>query len=477
MVFSKNKSITKKEDISRWYTDICLKTGLINYSAAKGFLIYNPYGFAIWEKIKDYLNIILKNSGHENVYMPVVIPETLFNKEKQHVNGFAPETLIATIGGNKKLNEQLIIRPTSEALFSDFYSKTITNYHDLPKLYNQWCSVVRWEKTTRPFLRGNEFLWQEGHTVHINEKEAKKEVLDIINIYNNLGKELLAIPFIVGKKSEKEKFAGALETLTIESLMPDGKFLQCGTSHYFGQNFSNAFNIKFLDKDNKLKKPFQTSWGVSTRLIGAVIMTHGDNNGLILPPKIAPIQVIIIPIKNEKKILSKVKKYETALKKINISAKIDQTNHSPGWKFAEWEMKGVPIRIVIGNEELKKKEILAVKRNDNKKVLLKEKELIKKIPFLLDLIHKEMFEKALKYLNERKIEVKTKKEFLKAINNNNYAYAFWCGNNECEENIKNISNASLRCIPFDNKTENIQNNHCFYCNKKAKHKAIFAKSY
>ncbi|MBP5301486.1 MAG: proline--tRNA ligase [Bacilli bacterium] len=471
----KNKSITSRnEDISKWYTDICLKTGLINYSSVKGFIVYNPYSFEIWEKIKAYLNRKLKENNHENIYMPLVIPETLFNKEKEHVSGFAPETLIATIGGNKSLNEKLIIRPTSEALFSDFYSKIIVNYRDLPKLYNQWCSVVRWEKTTRPFLRGNEFLWQEGHTIHGSEKEAKKETTDILNIYDNLGKELLAIPFIIGKKSEKEKFAGAIETFTLETVMPDGKFLQCGTSHYFGQNFAKVFNINFLDKDNQRKIPFQTSWGISTRLIGALIMVHSDDNGLILPPKIAPIQAIIIPIQNNQKILLKAEKYEKILKKINVAAKIDQSNHNPGWKFAEWEMKGVPIMIVLGEKELKQKKILIIKRVDNKKIIIEENDLKKQIPLIFENIHTDMLKKAEMQLHEKKIVVETAEDFVKTINNNKYVLTYWCGNEKCEEYAKNI-NVSLRCILFDDKK--IKNKVCFCCKKEAKHSVIFAKSY
>ncbi|NCA96191.1 MAG: proline--tRNA ligase, partial [Methanomicrobia archaeon] len=338
----KNDAITGRDvDFAQWYTDVCRKAELMDYSSVKGFIIYRPYGYAIWEQIQAYLDRQFKATGHENVYMPMVIPESLFLKEKEHVEGFAPETLIATIGGKNNLEDRLIIRPTSEVLFCEHYAKIITSYRDLPKKYNQWCSVVRWEKTTRPFLRGSEFLWQEGHTMHATEQEARDETLAMLGIYDKMGSDLLAVPFVTGRKTEKEKFAGAVETYSIEALMHDGKALQSGTSHFFGDGFAKAFNISFQDKDNTVKAPFQTSWGVSTRLIGSIIMVHGDDNGLVLPPYVAPIQVVLIPIQQNKPgILEKANEIKVALQALGLRVKLDDSDRSPGWKFAEYEMKG-----------------------------------------------------------------------------------------------------------------------------------------
>lgn len=472
----KNKIITKKKDnFSQWYTDICKKAELMDYSCVKGFIIYHEYGYAIWEEIKKYLDKKLKENDHKNVYMPLVIPETLFNKEKDHVNGFKPETLIATIGGEEKLQEKLIIRPTSEAIFADFYSRIINSYRDLPKLYNQWCSVVRWEKTTRPFIRGNEFLWQEGHTIHKNSKEAMDETLKILKIYNDMGKDILAIPFISGEKSNKEKFAGAEKTFTIETLVDNSKSLQCGTSHYFGQNFTKVFNVKFLDKDNKIKIPYQTSWGISTRLIGAIIMIHGDDNGLVLPPFIAPIQVIIIPIQNKNhKVKKKVNNCLNKLIKSNIKAKIDDSDHTPGWKFSEWEMKGVPIRIEIGLNDIEKKQITLVKRNDGSKFIIKQQNIEKEVVKFLNKINDEMYQNAQKKINQHICKAENINEIIKIINNGNCAKTFWCENESCENKIKELTTATLRCILPE------KNNHvgtCPICKKEAKKIVLFAKSY
>lgn len=475
----KNKNIIKQEeDFAQWYTDICKKAELMDYSSIKGFIIYREYSYAIWEEIKKYLDQKFKESGHKNVYMPLIIPETLFNKEKEHVKGFAPETLVATIGGGKKLQENLIIRPTSEAVFTDFYAHIINSYRDLPKLYNQWCSVVRWEKTTRPFLRGSEFLWQEGHTIHADSEEALTETLNILKIYELMGKELLAIPFTTGKKSDKEKFAGAEKTFTLEALMMDGKVLQCGTSHYFGQKFTKVFNVKFLNQKNQIAFPYQTSWGVSTRLIGAIIMVHSDDNGLILPPFVAPIQVIIIPIQNKNTIVQKmVNNCFKQLKNNNIRVKVDDSDcHTPGWKFAEWEMKGVPIRIEIGLRDIEKKIITLVKRNDNKKILIKPEELNEKIIETLKTIHNEMYQKSQKKLNENIFQVKNLEELKKIMNQGGYAKTFWCGQENCENKIKELTTATLRCILFKDK-KNINHGECVVCNKKSDKLVLFAKSY
>ena len=476
-MIKKNKAIFDYNlDFAKWYTDICKKTELMEYSSVKGFIIYLPYSYAIWEKIKEYLDEEFKKNNHENIYMPLVIPEKLFQKEKEHITGFAPETLVVTIGGGKKIHDKLIIRPTSEALFTDFYSRTITTYRDLPKLYNQWCSVARWEKNTRPFLRGNEFLWQEGHTMHETKEEALKETLNILDIYIKMGKKLLAIPFISGKKSEKEKFAGAEITFTIETLTYDNKSLQCGTSHYFAQKFSKVFNVKFLDKNNKLQFPYQTSWGISTRLIGAIITVHSDQNGLILPPYIAPIQVIIIPIQeNNNEVIKKANFFKEKLIKKKIRVKIDFSNHTPGWKFAKWEMKGIPIRLEIGVRDIKNNKFFIIKRNNNEKISFKENEIIINISKILKKIHNEMYKKALINLKKRILNVNNFIEFKKNINNG-YLKAFWCGNKECEDKIKEITSTTIRCIPLNNKINN-KNAKCIFCQKKAIMKVFFSKSY
>ncbi|MCQ2795161.1 MAG: proline--tRNA ligase [Bacilli bacterium] len=471
----KNEKITGRDvNFAQWYTDVCKKAELMDYSSTKGFIIYRPYGYAIWEEIQKYLDNKFKECGHENVYMPLVIPESLFNKEKAHVKGFAPETLIATIGGKEEIVDKLIIRPTSECVFTDFYSRIISSYRDLPKLYNQWCSVVRWEKTTRPFLRGSEFLWQEGHTMHASEKEAQEETTRMLEIYYKMGQELLAIPFMKGQKSEKEKFAGAISTYSIEALMHDGKALQCGTSHYFGQGFSKAFNVKYLDKDNQTKFPYQTSWGVSTRLIGALIMVHGDDNGLVLPPMVAPIQVVIVPIKGDQKIVQdKVKLYEESLKKNGVRVKVDNTDHTPGWKFAEWEMKGVPLRLEVGPKDIEKGLVMLAKRNDMKKLQVKESDVVNEVKKTLKAIQDEMYEHALKHLKANIKEAHSLDEIKKIVDQGGYAKAIWCGEEECENKVKELTTATLRCIG----TEEVKSGTCAICGKKGKYVAYFAKAY
>ena len=473
----KNEAITSRDvDFAQWYTDVCKKAELMDYSSVKGFIIYRPYGYAIWEQIQKHLDQKFKQTGHENVYMPMVIPESLFQKEKDHVEGFAPECAIITIGGKNKLDDPLIVRPTSETLFCEHFAKIVTSYRDLPKKYNQWCSVVRWEKTTRPFLRGSEFLWQEGHTIHRTKEEAKQETLMMLDIYNNMGKDLLAIPFVTGRKTDKEKFAGAEETYTVEALMHDGKALQSATSHYFGQNFSIPFNIKFLDKDNKQKYVYQTSWGLSTRILGAVIMVHGDNNGLVLPPRVAPTQVIIVPIQQQKTgVLDKAYEIEASLKAAGLRVKVDASDKSPGWKFSDAEMRGIPVRIEIGPKDIEAGHVVVAKRNDGSKQTMDINEsLATNIQQLLDVIHDEMYQKALNHLQTNTHTVSSYDEFKETLETKGgYLKAMWCGDMACEEKIKEETGATTRCI-VDGPAHS---ENCVYCGKKAKKVVYFAKAY
>jgi len=436
-------------DFAQWYTDLCLKAELMDYSDVKGFIIYRPYGYAIWEGIQQDLDKRLKATGHQNVYMPLVIPESLFQKEKDHVEGFAPETAIITTTGVEDLAERLIIRPTSETLFCTHYQKIVNSYRDLPKLYNQWCNVVRWEKTTRPFLRGKEFLWQEGHTAHSTEVEARKETLDILDIYKEMGKELLAIPFITGKKTEKEKFAGAIDTYSIEALMHDGQALQSGTTHYFGQEFAKAFDIKFQDENNLQQYAYQTSWGVSTRLIGAVIMVHGDDEGLVLPPYVAPIQVVIIPIQSHKE---EVKKATDSLfnsfKAAGFRVSVDDSNKSAGWKFSEYEMKGVPVRIEVGPRDLANGMITMVTRYNREKHLISVNEVVAQMPQVLRDMHDVLYEKALDFVQKNTYQAKTYDEFKAYIKKGGYV-AMSISGEEAEIQIKKDTTATARVLPFD----------------------------
>jgi len=467
---------SRDEDFARWYTDVCLKAELMDYSEAKGFIIYRPYGYALWENIKNYLDRQFKKTGHDNVYMPLVIPESLFLKEAEHVEGFAPETAIVTVGGNETLQERLIIRPTSEVLFCNHYQKIITSYRDLPKKYNQWCSVVRWEKTTRPFLRGSEFLWQEGHTAHKDEEEARKETMDILDIYNDLGKELLAIPFVLGQKTDKEKFAGAVDTYSIEALMHDGKALQSGTTHYLGTGFAKAFNISFQDKDGENKPVHQTSWGVSTRLIGAVIMVHGDDSGLVLPPYLAPIQVNIIPVmQHVDGVLEKAHELKNLLESNGIRVSIDASDKTPGWKFSESEMKGIPIRLEIGPRDIENNQCVLVKRYNREKVVVSLDELNESIPTMLKSINEAMYQNALDNVTKNTRETNDYEEFKKIISENQgYVKMMWCGKKECEDKIKEDTQATSRCMPLEKESIG---DICPVCGEKAKHLVYFAKAY
>lgn len=464
-----------EEDFAKWYTDVVKKAELIEYTSVKGCMVIRPYGYAIWENIQKELDREFKALGHENVCMPMFIPESLLNKEKDHVEGFAPEVAWVTYGGNEKLEERLCVRPTSETLFCEHYKAIVHSYRDLPKLYNQWVSVVRWEKTTRPFLRSREFLWQEGHTIHATAEEAREETIRMLNVYADFCENYLAMPVVKGVKTEKERFAGAEDTYTIEALMHDGKALQSGTSHYFGDGFARAFDIQFTDKDNKLKYPFQTSWGCTTRLIGAIIMTHGDNNGLVLPPKVAPIQVVVIPVAAHKPgVLEKAQELTDRLSKF-CRVKIDTSDNSPGWKFAEYEMKGVPLRLEIGPKDIEKNQCVLVRRDNREKYFVSLDNLETEIPKLLDTVQDGLFQAALARRANMTYTAKTLDE-LKDIADNKPGFikAMWCGSRECEEKLKEYAGVSSRCIPFEQ--EHIADT-CVCCGKPADKMLYWGKAY
>ncbi|EDS77018.1 prolyl-tRNA synthetase [Clostridium botulinum C str. Eklund] len=463
------------EDFAKWYTDIVKKAELVDYASVKGCMIIRPYGYAIWENIQKYLDNKFKETGHENVYMPMFIPESLLQKEKDHVEGFAPEVAWVTQGGNDTLAERLCVRPTSETLFCDHYAKIIQSHNDLPKKYNQWCSVVRWEKTTRPFLRTTEFLWQEGHTAHATAEESARETIDMLNVYANFCENVLAIPVIKGQKTEKEKFAGAKATYTIESLMHDGKALQSGTSHNFGDNFSKAFNIQYNDKNSQLQYVHQTSWGVTTRLIGAIIMVHGDDSGLKLPPRIAPLQVVIVPIAQHKEgVLDKAEELRERISKV-ARVKVDSSDKMPGWKFNEYEMKGVPVRLEVGPKDIENNQVVLVRRDTREKIFVSMDELETKIPELLDEIHNSMLEHARTHRDEHTYTAKTLDEFKEIADTKpGFIKAMWCGDTDCEEKLKEVAGVSSRCMPFEQ--EEITDK-CICCGKEAKHMVYWGKAY
>ena len=468
MAIVKNEKITSRDvDFAQWYTDIVKQAHLAYYTSVKGCMVVEPYAFAIWENIKNVLDKMFKESGHENLYMPMFIPESLLNKEAEHVEGFAPEVAWVTHGGKNKLEERLCVRPTSETLFCDYYSNIVKSYRDLPKLYNQWCSVVRWEKTTRPFLRTREFLWQEGHTVHETAKEAEEETFKMMNVYKKLFEEYLAIPVITGKKTEKEKFAGAEYTLSLEAMMYDGVSLQSATSHYFGQKFSVPFDMKFVDRNNKWQYVYQTSWGCSTRIIGSLIMVHGDDNGLVLPPKIAPKQVVVISIRNDEKVLSAVQSISKALSDKGLRVCTDTSDKSAGFKFAEYEMKGLPVRIEIGPRDIENKQVVLVRRDNGQKYTVRIDEVDNKVCELLEDIQNCMYEKALKHTQERTYTCTTLDEVKNIMYSKpGFIKAMWCGDPECELKMKEIRGMKSRCIPFE---EEHISDHCIVCGKKAKH--------
>ncbi len=464
------------EDFTQWYTDVCIKAELIAYSHIKGFMVIKPYGYAIWENIQKHLDARFKETGVQNVYMPLLIPESLLEKESELVNGFAPEVAWVTSGGTEPLTERLCVRPTSETVFSDFYKDDVHSYRDLPRLYNQWCSVVRWEKETRPFLRSREFLWQEGHTIHATKEEAEARTQQMLNVYADFLSEDMAIPTIKGRKTDKEKFAGADATYTIEALMHDGRALQSGTSHFFGQKFAEAYDIQFTDRDNKLKYVWQTSWGVTTRLIGAMIMVHGDNSGLVLPPNIAPIQADIIPIQQNKDgVLDKARELYDELKKAGLSVKLDDTDKTPGFKFAEQEMRGIPVRIEIGPKDIEAGQCVVVRRDNREKYTVSLSELAAKVPEILAKMQKDMFERAKDHRDTHTYKAADYDEFIKTINEKpGFVKAMWCGDQVCEDKIKEDTGATSRCMPFEQ--ENISDV-CVCCGKPAKKLVYWGKAY
>lgn len=474
------KEITPmEEDFSQWYTDIILKTELVDYAPVKGCMVIRPYGYAIWENIQKDLDRRFKETGHTNAYFPLFIPESLLRKEQEHVEGFAPEVAWVTQGGNEELAERIAVRPTSETVICTMYSKWINSYRDLPVLINQWANVVRWEKSTRPFLRTSEFLWQEGHTAHATEEDAEEETLKMLEVYRDFVESVLAIPVIKGRKTEKEKFAGALRTYTIEALMLDGKALQAGTSHNLGQHFAKVFDITYLDKDGKEKYVWTTSWGVSTRLIGALIMVHGDSRGLRVPPRIAPIQVVIVPIAPRDKkemVLNKAQQlYETLKQDVRVELD-DRDEYTPGWKFNQWEMKGVPVRVEIGPRDIEKQQVVIARRDTGEKMVVGEAELKPGLLKLLEDIQQNMFKQAKSFIEENTREAENFKQLEEIIKNKRgFVKANWCGNRECEDNVKEKTGASIRCIPLD-KNEHLPGK-CVYCGKESEQIVYFARAY
>ncbi len=463
-----------EEDFAQWYTDVVKKAELCDYASVKGCMVIKPAGYAIWENIQNELDRRFKATGVQNVYMPLFIPESLLYKEKDHVEGFAPEVAWVTHGGLEPLQERLCVRPTSETLFCDFYAKDIHSYRDLPRVYNQWCSVVRWEKTTRPFLRSREFLWQEGHTAHATAEEAQERTIQMLNVYADFCEEVLAIPVVKGQKTDKEKFAGAEATYTIEALMHDGKALQSGTSHNFGDGFAKAFDVLFTDKDNVLKHVHQTSWGLSTRIIGAIIMVHGDDNGLVLPPKIAPVQVIVIPVQQQKEgVLDKA--YELRDRLSGFRIKVDDTDKSPGWKFSECEMRGVPLRVEIGPKDMANNQAVLVRRDTHEKTVVSLDELESAVSSMLDTIQGDMLNRAREHQKSHTYSATLWDEFTETINNKpGFVKAMWCGGKECEERIKEETGATSRCMPF--KQEHLADT-CICCKKPAKKMVIWGRAY
>ena len=461
-------------DFAQWYTDVVKKAELIEYSSVKGCMVIKPAGYAIWEKIQAEVDRRFKATGVENVYMPMFIPESLLQKEKDHVEGFAPEVAWVTHGGLEPLQERMCVRPTSETLFCDFYKNDIQSHRDLPRLYNQWCSVVRWEKTTRPFLRSREFLWQEGHTAHATHEDAQARTELMLNVYADFCEEVLAIPVIKGRKTDKEKFAGAEATYTIEALMHDGKALQSATSHNFGDGFAKAFGIQYTDKDNTLKYVHQTSWGLSTRLIGAIIMAHGDDNGLVLPPRIAPTQVMIVPIQQKKEgILEKCMEVKVMLS--TFSVKVDDSDKSPGWKFSESEMRGIPVRVELGPKDMEANQAVLVRRDTHEKITVSLDNIAEEVGTLLETIQKDMFERAKAHREAHTYVARTFDEFVKTVEEKpGFVKAMWCGDRACEDKIKELTTATSRCMPFEQ--EHLADT-CVCCGKPAVKMVYWGKAY
>ncbi len=480
---AKNKSegfvtqiASRAEDFPQWYTDVILKTEMVDYSDVRGCMVIRPYGYRVWELIQQHLDARFKETGHHNAYFPLFIPESLLKKEAEHVEGFAPEVAWVTHGGDELLTERLCVRPTSETIICSMYSKWIQSYRDLPLLLNQWCNVVRWEKNTRPFLRTSEFLWQEGHTAHATFEEAQHETMQQLNTYRDFMENVLAIPVICGRKSEKEKFAGAYATYTLEAMMQDGKALQMGTSHNLADHFAKAYEINYLSREGKLEPCFTTSWGVSTRMIGGMIMVHGDDRGLVMPPRVAPIQVVILPIAMHKEgVLEKAEALREELKRAGLRVELDDREQSAGWKFNEWEMKGVPVRIEVGPRDIEKGEVVAVRRDNLEKTTLPMAGLADTLKTLLDDVHNGMYQKALAFREAKTVDAETFEE-LNAGVQNGFVRANWCGCRECEDEIKQKTGATTRCMPLEG-SEVEEGAVCIHCGKPAKTRIYFAKAY
>ena len=466
-------------DYPQWYTDVVLKTGLADYGPVKGTMVIRPYGYAIWENIQAEMDKKFKETGHQNAYFPLLFPYSYLEKEKDHVEGFAPEVAVVTHAGGAELSEKLVIRPTSETVICNMFSKWVQSYRDLPIKVNQWANVMRWEKTTRPFLRTSEFLWQEGHTLHETEAEAREETMQMLQVYNSVCRDLLAIPMIVGKKTEKEKFAGAVDTYTIESMTRDGKSLQAGTSHYLGTNFAKSFDIQFQDRNGKLEYPHQTSWGTSTRLIGALICAHGDQRGLVLPPRVAPIQVVIVPItlKNDA-LVEYCKGLNQTLNKLGIRAQVDLSDYSAGYKFNKYEMMGVPLRIELGNRDLENGVVTIARRDNFDKQAYPSEGIVERIADLLEQVQKDMLISATQKTNEHIIDVDNREDLVRVVNEGNFVRVTWCGDRECEEKLKEDTAISSRCMPFD---QSGKKHKCACCGKELKEDegfiTLFAKAY
>lgn len=462
-----------ESDFPQWYSDVVLKTKLVDYGPVKGTMVIRPYGYAIWENIQKELDKRFKETGHENAYFPLLIPMSFMTKEAEHVEGFAPEVAVVTHAGGEKLAEPLCIRPTSETIIGTMYGKWIQSYRDLPVLMNQWANVMRWEKTTRPFLRTSEFLWQEGHTVHATEEEAMEETMKMLSVYEEFAKTCLSMPVLTGRKTEKEKFAGAVATFGMEAMMHDGKSLQAGTSHYLGQNFSKAFEIKFLDKDGVQKYAYTTSWGVSTRLIGALIMTHGDQRGLVMPPVVAPVQAVIVPIAAKKGgVLEACTALKERLQKAGVRVVLDDTDNSPGWKFNEWEMKGVPVRIELGPRDIEAGKMTVCRRDTLEKGELPLENAEEGIKTLLSEIAENMYNAAKKRMEQRIVDAETLDELLDGVNRGNFVRAGWCGCRECEDKVKEFAQATARVYAKEDTAKT-----CVACGKKSAHTIVFARAY
>ncbi len=465
---------SRNDDFPQWYTDVILKTDMVDYSIVKGCMVIKPYGYGVWELIQDEMDRRFKETGHVNAYFPLLIPESLLKKEAEHVEGFAPEVAWVTHGGDEELTERLCIRPTSETIICSMYSKWIQSYRDLPLLINQWANVVRWEKNTRPFLRTSEFLWQEGHTAHATFEEAEAETQRMLEVYREFAQNVLAIPVICGKKSEKEKFAGAQATYTIEAMMQDGKALQMGTSHNLSDHFAKAYDIKYLSKDGKLEHCFTTSWGTSTRMIGGLIMVHGDDRGLVLPPRVAPIQLVILPIAMHKAgVIEKADEIYAQLKSAGIRVKVDDSDQTAGWKFNQWEMKGVPVRLEVGPKDIENKQVVLVRRDTHEKYIVPMETLTDTVKKLLDDIHESLFNRALAFREAKTVDATTFEELKNGVNSG-FVRAMWCGDRECEDAIKEKTGATTRCMPFEQKH---LSDVCVHCGKPAKAMTYFAKSY